>query len=188
MRFFIFSFLAALATVSSIDLTQPVKIKADFGPADTNNNSKRFDAWCGERGDNCTVEFAADRIIINGTNSVKFNKIKSFTYEEIASTCSTGQIFFCQKNQYEFLISYARKDQSKGEGLILFGKEKDAMNFMKIIENVAVREYIVDPRCEIPGQAYYKGDCMDKTHVNNLKANDIKQSRQNFADNLMQFR
>ena len=31
MRFFIFSFLAALATVSSIDLTQPVKAKENEG-------------------------------------------------------------------------------------------------------------------------------------------------------------
>ena len=53
-----------------------------------------------------------------------------------------------------------------------------------MIGNVAVREYIVDPRCGTPGKAFYQGSCIDKTRANLLKAKDIKESRQEFADNL----
>ena len=163
------------------------KVKADFGSADITskkNEITKFDAWCGKRGDDCTVEFAADKIIIDGTSSVKYDKIKSFTYDQIASTCASGQVFFCRKKQYDFEISYERKDGSEGRGAVLFGSEKVAINFMRMIGNVAVREYIVDPRCGTPGKAFYQGSCIDKTRANLLKAKDIKESRQEFADNL----
>ena len=96
------SFLSGLV-FAALCLSSTYKVKADFGSADITSKKKeitKFDAWCGKRGDDCTVEFAADRIIIDGTSSVKYDKIKSFTYDQIASTCASGQVFFCRKKQF----------------------------------------------------------------------------------------
>ena len=55
---------------------------------------------------------------------------------------------------------------------------------MSMISNIAIRDYIIDPRCGTPGEAFYKGDCIGKIRANQLKAKDIKESRKKFADEI----
>ena len=47
--------------------------KADFGTADVgnkNNETKIFEAWCGERGNDCKVKFDTQSILINEKDEV----------------------------------------------------------------------------------------------------------------------
>ena len=81
-----------------------IPVSADFGEADTGNNISnqisRFEAWCGESGNNCLVEF--DRptrdIIVNASSRVSAENILGFNYSiqkrKIDQSISSARIIF----------------------------------------------------------------------------------------------
>ena len=67
---------------------------ADFGEADTgeniSNQISRFEAWCGESGNNCLVEFdrPTKSIIVNASSRVKAENIIDFNYSIQKRKCA----------------------------------------------------------------------------------------------------
>ena len=106
---------------------------ADFGEADTGNNISnqisRFEAWCGESGNNCLVEF--DRptrdIIVNASSRVSAENILGFNYSiqkrKCAITIFTGNncAIPIQSDRVIIDIEYRKIDQSISSARIIFG-------------------------------------------------------------------
>ena len=69
------SLAASVAIGTSLIAATPAI--AGLGSAATKGSSKGYDAWCGEKGNDCKVTFADGKITVNNTDSVDF---KSLTY------------------------------------------------------------------------------------------------------------
>ena len=110
-----------------------IPVSADFGEADTGNNISnqisRFEAWCGESGNNCLVEF--DRptrdIIVNASSRVSAENILGFNYSiqkrKCAITIFTGNncAISIQSDRVIIDIEYRKIDQSISSARIIFG-------------------------------------------------------------------
>jgi len=71
------SLLAAIAATSLLAAGLPVN--AGLGAATSNTQSSSYDAWCGEKGNDCKVSFNGGKITVNGTDSVDFEDITYIT-------------------------------------------------------------------------------------------------------------
>ena len=72
-----FSFVAATSISALLVATMPVS--AGLGSATTKGSTKGYDAWCGEKGNNCKVKFADGKITVNNEDSVDFKNITYIT-------------------------------------------------------------------------------------------------------------
>ena len=174
--------------LNKFSIETDVKVsQTGFGSAESTNWSTgqiKYDAWCASRGNDCVIEFTDNAIVIDSSSSVPYNQLKSYSYREQASDCSPGQVFFCKKSEYKFLIEYQKDDGNTGAGTVLFGNTEVAVNFMSMLKRVANRKPLSDPRCRELDQVMYKGVCMDQGVATRRRANDVKQSRQDMADSL----
>ena len=69
--------LAAIAAMSFFVPGLPVY--AGLGEAASKSTSSTYDAWCGEKGNECEVSFVGGRITVNQTSSVDFKDITYIT-------------------------------------------------------------------------------------------------------------
>ena len=72
---------------------------AGLGKATSATAASSYDAWCGEVGNDCTIEFKNQKIIVDGKDSVRWSDITYIT--EQRDTCSS-----CWTPQYTFGIEY----------------------------------------------------------------------------------
>ena len=139
---------------------------ADFGEAEAPNSSltvkNSYDAWCGKKGNDCEVDFEKDAIVINKKSSVKYSQITNFVHREEVSTCNKGQIFFCDKGGDTFYIDYLKNNGDNGQGVILFGNKKVALQFLSKMKQVSNQKIYTDPRCQRSGDISFKGICMSQ--------------------------
>ena len=52
---------------------------AGLGKATSVTAASSYDAWCGEVRNNCTIEFKDQKIIVDGTDSVRWSDITYIT-------------------------------------------------------------------------------------------------------------
>ena len=71
------SLAAAIAIGASLITTAPAT--AGLGSAATKGSTKGYDAWCGEKGNNCKVKFADGVITVDRKNSVRFEDLTYIT-------------------------------------------------------------------------------------------------------------
>ena len=110
-----------------------IPVSADFGEADTGNNISnqisRFEAWCGESGNNCLVEFdrPTKSIIVNTSSRVASDDVLDFNYSiqkrKCAITIFTGNncAIPIQSDRVIIDIEYRKIDQSISSARIIFG-------------------------------------------------------------------
>ena len=74
-------FLASLAAAVAIgtSLIAATPATAGLGSAATKGSTKGYDAWCGEKGNNCKVKFADGAITVDNKDSVDFEDITYIT-------------------------------------------------------------------------------------------------------------
>jgi hypothetical protein len=141
------------------------KAKADFGTADVgnkNNETRIFEAWCGERGNDCKIKFDAKAILINEKDEVPYKRIKTFFYDANNGVCNAYG-FWCVGRKYSFDIVYLKEDGTESVGKILFGKEDIALRFMFNLKNVTGNKpWASDPRCG-RGEVFQEGICLAPT-------------------------
>ncbi len=69
-----------LSSIAAALLLSCSPVCAGLGPAtESNSGSDTYNAWCGERGNDCTVSFKGGKITVNGTHSVNFEDITYIT-------------------------------------------------------------------------------------------------------------
>jgi len=136
--------------------------KADFGSADVgnkNNETKIFEAWCGERGNDCKIKFDTQSILINEKDEVPYRRIKTFFYNANNGVCNAYG-FWCIGRKYSFDIVYIKNDGSESVGKIIFAKEDVALRFMTNLKlSTGIMRDRGDPRCE-QGQIFHEGICL----------------------------
>ena len=57
-------------------------VKAGLGEATTKSQSSTYDAWCGEKGNDCKVSFSKGKITVNNKHSVDFDDITYITQND----------------------------------------------------------------------------------------------------------
>ena len=67
----------AIASLSVVGAISPAH--SGLGSAASKSSKSGYDAWCGERGNECTVTFADGKITVNKKHSVDFNDITYIT-------------------------------------------------------------------------------------------------------------
>ena len=161
-------------------------VKADFGDAEAPNSSidkkNSYDAWCGKRGNDCTVDFNNNSILINKKNSVQYSQIINFSHQQELSNCAAGQIFFCNKGGDTFYIDYTKNNGEKGQGVILFGNKKVAGQFKARMRLVTNQTIFTDPNCDRYGDVFYKGVCMSKSEADQRYLDFKAKSREELID------
>ena len=71
------SLAASVAIGTSLITATPAS--AGLGTATTQSNEKGYDAWCGEKGNNCNIVFANGKITVDKQYSVSFKDITYIT-------------------------------------------------------------------------------------------------------------
>ena len=67
----------AIASLSILGAISPAY--SGLGSAASKSSESGYDAWCGERGNDCKVTFANGKITVDGKNSVEFDNITYIT-------------------------------------------------------------------------------------------------------------
>ena len=186
MRFNFFPyFFFIILTFNGIFTIKTNPVKADFGDAEAPTESismkNNYDAWCAKKGNKCTVDFISDSIVINKKNAVKYSQIIDFSHKEKLHTCGPIQIVNCQRGGDTFYINYQKNNGQKGQGVILFGNKKVAVQFLSKMKQISRESKYTDPRCERYGDVVFKGICMSKAESFRETLND--QERKNKAVN-----
>ena len=74
---------------------------AGLGKATSVTAASSYDAWCGEVNNDCKIEFKDQRIIVDGTDSVRWSDITYITQQR-----DTHQGVWDAYNKYTFGIEY----------------------------------------------------------------------------------
>ena len=69
--------LAVIAVVSLLSAGIPAE--AGLGAATSKTQASRYDAWCGEKGNDCKVSFKDGKITVNDSDSVDFEQVTYIT-------------------------------------------------------------------------------------------------------------
>lgn len=72
------NFLLAVAVFSAL-LISGLPVSAGLGAATSKTKSSSYDAWCGEKGNDCKIRFYRGRLIVNEYDSVDFDDITFIT-------------------------------------------------------------------------------------------------------------
>ena len=104
-------FLASLAAAVAIgtSLIAATPATAGLGSAATKGSAKGYDAWCGEKGNNCKVKFADGKITVNNKDSVDF---KDITY---ITRTTDNNVFWASSVTQTFGIEYLEKGMEQPE-------------------------------------------------------------------------
>ena len=96
--------LASFAACTIVLLGTPAF--AGLGAAASKSNESGYEAWCGERGNDCKVTFGNGKITVDGKHSVSFDDITYITRNE--ELVDLGP-------QYVFGIEYLEDDMNEPE-------------------------------------------------------------------------
>ena len=103
-----FSFVAATSISALLVATMPVS--AGLGSAAIKGSTKGYDAWCGEKGNDCKVTFTDGKITVNNTDSVDF---KNITY--ITRSIDNINAFWASSVLQTFGIEYLEEGMEQPE-------------------------------------------------------------------------
>ena len=89
--------LLGAAAFFAVDALAPAPSSAGLGPA-TSSTPKTYKAWCGRKGNNCSVSFAEGKITVNGKDSINHDQLSFINvlrdYEcGLSPTCSVISTF-----------------------------------------------------------------------------------------------
>ena len=74
---------AILATAAISLSISGLPANAGLGEAATKSQSSIYDAWCGEKGNDCKVSFTGGKITVNNSDSVKFEQLTYITKNRV---------------------------------------------------------------------------------------------------------
>jgi hypothetical protein len=150
------------------------KALADFGPAEVggkNNETRTFEAWCGEKGNTCKVSFDEDGLLINDRNKVLYSAVKYFHYGANKGKCNAYG-FWCVGRGFSFDIIYTKKDGGEGVGKIIFADERIAIRFMHNLKTATGdKPWASDPRCS-EGQVFHEGICLSPAKTAEIRTRE----------------
>ena len=133
---------------------------ADFGAADVQDSysiRKKFDAWCGKKGNDCKVTFSKRGISVNNLEPVNFNRINKFNFDK-------------NRRTYTFDIFYKKKSSEDGVARFLFINKKSALGFLSALKrSKGIKFSSSDPRCDLEGYIYQDGYCYTKQQAKELR-------------------
>ena len=114
--------LAAIAAASLLAAGLPVN--AGLGAATSKSSAAGYDAWCGEKGNDCNIVFSSGRITVDKKDSVSFEDITYIT-KNIEGRYRYERVF-------RFGIEYKEKGMSEPEfAEVLFMHEDTAERFWR---------------------------------------------------------
>ena len=95
-----------------------------------------FDAWCGEKGNDCVVEFGDERITVDGEDSISFDQITGYSFDKVWKyrTGFTGGSYYLK-----IFHIYYTEDGRRQSGKILFENDVTASEFKAQLSNACGR-------------------------------------------------
>ena len=148
-------------------------VKADFGEADV-STVNTFDAWCGQKGNNCTIRFEKDAIVVDNISKVSHKQITAYSnLAEYDGGCWGTTSCLLARNLYSIDIEYIKQNGAKSNARILFANPKSYRDFM-----YAIKSYTgisssgeIDLRCPSGGKLI-EGNCLSTEQANHKRVQD----------------
>lgn len=168
----ILKFIVAACAVLSASIYSSIA-KADFGEADISKSSS-FGAYCGKKGNNCTLIFEPDAIAVNSKSRVAYKQILGYSnLSEYDGGClMTTQ---CPLARYIFSIDidYIKADGLKSTARILFVNSKSYKDFLSSLRSFTGLSSSgeIDPRCPSGGKLI-EGSCLTSEQAAQKRYND----------------
>ena len=100
-----------LPAIAALTLCSPAF--AGLGPA-SSSKPAAYDAWCGQRKNDCKVSFEGERITVDGKHSISFDQLTFISRNFMSPTLSAHD------NYTAFGIEYRNEDGSSEFAEILF--------------------------------------------------------------------
>jgi hypothetical protein len=130
----LFNAIAAAAVIGT-SFIAPNPAKADLGSADvtkpgTGSSGNSYQAWCGEKKENCKVRFSDGRLVVNNGNGIQRTQVINTYFERVCRRYFLG-LPDCFRHQFdkEYTITYLDSNSSERSALITFSHEKTYKKF-----------------------------------------------------------
>jgi len=134
---------------------------SDFGEADISKTSE-FNAYCGKKGNNCSIRFEENQIVVNNKSRVNRNQILKYTN---LSQCDGGCLGTTScplaRHLYSIDIEYAKKDGTTSTARTMFVNARAYQDFLYTMKSFSgfASSGEVDPRCPSGGKLV-DGNCL----------------------------